>query len=228
MSEMSVAAAAAELAVTPRQVARLAQAGELDVVREIGGVFLLDSASVHRWAQARRYRGRPWSEGVAWAALAWMSGQPVDWISSAQMTRLKHRLRRSSAQEVAFLARRRARTHRLSGWDESVEGILDCLVASGVSALERKDLAARFGLAESSRGIEGYVLDEDFETVVNGFGLIADGGERDVVVRVTTSNVFADEQAPLAAVAVDLMDSLDTRERSAGARVLQELLDGIR
>lgn len=33
---------------------------------------------------------------------------------------------------------------------------------------------------------------------------------------------------PVAVVAADLMESLSTRERSAGARVLQELLDHVR
>ncbi|MGO4143942.1 hypothetical protein AB4Y77_02555 [Paenarthrobacter sp. YAF11_1] len=35
---------------------------------------------------------------------------------------------------------------------------------------------------------------------------------------------FVDGRAPLAAIAVDLMDSLATRERSAGKRVINELL----
>ncbi|GCE44247.1 hypothetical protein Rhow_008545 [Rhodococcus wratislaviensis] len=42
------------------------------------------------------------------------------------------------------------------------------------------------------------------------------------------SPVLAEGVVPLAAVAIDLMESLSTRERSAGARVLQELLDDLR
>lgn len=118
-----MAAAAAELGVSKRQVTRLARARDLDVTREVGGALLLDSASVHRWAQRRRLRGRPWSEGK----------NPY-------------------------------------------------------------------------------------------FASIATDDETTAVVATTD----AAETVPIAAVAVDLMESLDTRERSAGARVLQELIDARR
>ena len=229
MSEMSVVDAAAELGVSGREVTRLVHAGDLAVARSLGGMLLLEAGSVHRRAQMRRHRGRPWSEGVAWAALALLSGERVGWISPAQTTRLGHRLRRSSAEEVAFLARRRAVVHRMQGWLDGARSqeLTGHLVVTAASALGQGDIGSRFGLAPHRRDIDGYGLAEDFDGVVANCGLVAEEGSGgNVTVRaVTVPDAFATGRTPVAAVAVDLTDSLDTRERSAGLRVLQELLD---
>ncbi len=114
---MTVHDAAAALSVTERQVTRLARAGSITIAREVGNSLLLNSASVHRMAQSSRRPGRPWNPEVSWAALALLSHCTVDWIASpTQITRLKHRLRRSSAAEVAYLARNRATTHHMETW----------------------------------------------------------------------------------------------------------------
>ncbi|WP_283294433.1 hypothetical protein [Rhodococcus sp. IEGM 1351] len=233
MGEMSVSAAAAELGVSGRQVTRLARAGELVVTREVGKALLLDAGSVHRVAQAGRHRGRPWNGDVAWAALAMLSGVGVDWISRSQVSRLRHRLRRASATEVAFLARRRARVHRMRGWGDDLNTLVTggYVAATGVSALTHvPGVAGRFGLSGRAGGaVDGYVVGDDLDGVIDTFGLVADG-EGDVTLRVVTAldRFFTTTTLPVATVAVDLMESLDTRERSAGARVLGELLDDFR
>ncbi|TQC42884.1 hypothetical protein EEB14_46205 [Rhodococcus sp. WS4] len=234
MGEMSVAAAAAELGVSGRQVTRLARAGELVVTREVGKALLLDAGSVHRVAQTDRHRGRPWNGDVAWAALAMLSGVGVDWISPSQASRLRHRLRRASADEVAFLARRRARVHRMRGWGDDLNTLVTggYVAATGVSALAHVEgVADRFDLSGTGGGgaVDGYVLGDDLTGVIDTFGLVADG-QGDVTVRVVTAldRFFTTTTLPVAAIAVDLMESLDTRERSAGARVLGELLNDFR
>ncbi|MFE5702258.1 hypothetical protein [Rhodococcus koreensis] len=234
VGEMSVSAAAAELGVSGRQVTRLARAGELVVTREVGAALLLDAGSVHRVAQADRFRGRPWNGEVAWAALALLSGVGVDWLSPSQASRLRHRLRRATAPEVAFLARRRARVQRLRGWGEELDALVTggYVAATGVSALTHgAGVAGRFGLSGrgSGGGVDGYVLGDDLAGVIETFGLVADG-EGEVTLRVVTAlePFFTTTTLPVAAVAVDLMESLDTRERSAGTRVLGELVDGFR
>ncbi|MFD6063015.1 hypothetical protein [Rhodococcus wratislaviensis] len=184
-------------------------------------------------AQTDRHRGRPWNGDVAWAALAMLSGVGVDWISPSQATRLRHRLRRASANEVAFLARRRAQVHRMRGWGDELNTLLagGNVAATGVSALTHvQGAAGRFGLSGmAGSAVDGYVPGGELAGVVDTFGLVADG-EGDVTLRVVTAldPFFTTTTLPVAAVAVDLMESLDTRERSAGARVLGELIDDIR
>jgi hypothetical protein len=233
MDEMTVHDAAAALSVTERQVARLARAGSIAIAREVGNSLLLNSASVHRMAQHSRQPGRPWSPDVAWAALALLSHCKVDWMHNGkQITRLKHRLRRSTAAEVAYLARNRATTHRMDTWDGDGDVLIRgaYLAATGISAvIHVPETAARFELSSALHDkVDGYVLEDDFDNVVEQFGMLSQDG--DVTLRVVSAlnPFFHTPTLPIAAVAVDLMESLDTRERSAGARVLQELLDDFR
>ncbi|WP_280233847.1 hypothetical protein [Nocardia cyriacigeorgica] len=161
--------------------------------------------------------------------MALLSGRRADWISASELTRLTHRLRRSDATDVALLTRRRAVVHRMSGWTNRGD-IGGYLVASGVSALRRGETAARFELGSAGAIVaDGYVLTADFASLTAEFGLVDNADEGDIIVRtVTIPDAFAAGDTPIAAVAADLMDSLDTRERSAGTRVLQQLLDEFR
>lgn len=224
MSEMSVSAAAQHLGVTPRQVARLAHAGELTVTRRIGGALLLDGASVHRRVQARPARGRPATPSGAWAALAVLSGQAADWLEPSAMSRLRTRLRRSTADDVAWMVRRRClRVERMQGWGDATG-----LVPTGASVLADPYWSDYFGLSPVDRGIrDGYVSEGDHAALVRDLGLVPDP-EGDVTVRVVPADAgWSVDRVLPAAVAVDLMESLDTREAAAGARALTGMLGSL-
>ncbi|WP_181405799.1 hypothetical protein [Pseudarthrobacter phenanthrenivorans] len=77
----------------------------------------------------------------------------------------------------------------------------------------------------SGSGIaEGYVMAGDAKELADSFGLVEDPKGNAIIHEVELEEPFAGGRAPVAAVAVDLMGSLGTRERSAGQRVLVELL----
>ncbi|CAM5707510.1 hypothetical protein MAUB1S_05170 [Mycolicibacterium aubagnense] len=221
---MTTAVAAAHLSTSTRQVERLAQAGELTVTRTIAGALLLDGTSVHLRAQMNASRGRPWSPATAWAALALLSGEHVDWLTASAMSRLRHRLRASDATELAWMVRRRAVVHQMKGWGDDTG-----LLCTGISALRDQTMSALFDLTAVDRGIDGYVRARDFAKVTSALGLV-ESQSGDVRVRVVVDDAgYAVDHTLTAAVAVDLMsDSLDTRESAAGRRVLQELLDNFR
>lgn len=177
--------AAATLGVSSRQVERLAQAGDIVVTRRVGRSLLLDSLSVHRCAQMGRHRGRPWSEQAAWGALALLSSLSVDWLPAAHRTRLRDRLRRSTADEVAYLARRRqARIMRMHGWGLEMTGPGSVVIAGGASALDTNpQMAEKFELTTRyHEGADGYVQDAHVEAVADAFGLVPDL-EGDVTLR---------------------------------------------
>ena len=223
MSEMTTAACATVLGISARQVARLARAGELTVSRTVGGALLVDGASVYRLAKHERHNGRPWTAATAWAALALLSGESVDWLDAAAISRLRHRLRASSAPELCWMTRRRATVHRMRGWGKG-----DGLLHSGVSALRDPAMSELFGLTAVERGADGYVHARDFADIVTTLGLVEDR-DGDVTVRVVTDDSgYAVDHVPTAAVAVDLAESLDTRESAAGLRILEDLLDAFR
>ena len=223
MSEMTTVACAEILGISTRQVARLARAGELTVSRTVGGALLVDGASVHRLARHGRHTGRPWTAATAWAALALLSGERADWLDKSAMSRLRHRLRASSASEVCWMTRRRARVHRMRGWGKDAG-----LLHSGVSASRDHAMSKLFDLTAVERGADGYVCASNFADVVKKLGLI-DDVDGDVTVRVVPDDAgYAVEHVLTAAVAVDLAESLDTRESASGTRVLEDLLDAFR
>lgn len=223
MSEITASAAAEWLGISQRQVERLARAGELMVTRNVGGALLLDGASVHGWAQRDRRHGRPWSAATAWAALTLLSGERVDWLSPSALSRLRHRLRSSDASELTWQVRRRAAVHRMQGWGQDTG-----LLRTGVSALRDSELSALFELSPATRGIDGYVRANEFSAVVTALGLVEDVAGNALVRVVPEGAGYVVGRVLTAAVAVDLSESLDTRESAAGQRVLQNLLDEFR
>ena len=223
MGEMTTVACAEVLGISARQVARLARAGELTVTRTVGGALLLDGASVHRLAKQGRRNGRPWTAATAWAALALLSGERVDRLENSAMSRLRHRLRASGASEICWVTRRRATVNRMRGWGKDAG-----LLHSGVSALRDHAMAELFDLTAVERGADGYVCASNFADVVKELGLIDDVAG-DVTVRVVPDDAgYAVDHVLTAAVAVDLAESLDTRESASGTRVLEDLLDAFR
>lgn len=223
MDEMSTAAAAGRLGVSERHVARLAHRGELTINRVVGRALLLDAASVHRWAQHDRRNGRPWTAATAWAALALLSGEQVDWLSAPALSRLRHRLRAADAAELIWTTRRRASVRRMRGWGRDTG-----LLQTGASALNDPAMSALFDLSPAERGTDGYVRARDVADLVTTLGLF-DDAEGDVTVRVVPDDAGYRVDHPLtAATAVDLAESLDARESAAGRRVLTQLLEAFR
>lgn len=144
-------------------------------------------------------------------------------MDSAALSRLRHRLRGARATEVAWLARGRARVHQMRGWGQDTG-----LIPTGVSVLGYPHLAALFDLSPAERGADGYVAARHFNDMVTSLGLF-DDVEGDITVRVVPDDAgYALDRPLIAAVAVDLSESLDTREAAAGERVLDDLLDAFR
>ena len=111
----------------------------------------------------------------------------------------------------------------MRGWGK-VEGLLH----SGVSALRDPAMSELFDLTAVGRGADGYVCARDFADLVTTLGLVEDR-DGDVTVRVVTDDSgYTVDHVLTAAVAVDLAESLDTRESAAGLRVLDDLLAAFR
>lgn len=217
---------AVKLGISRQAVLRLAGSGRLTVSGRAGRAVIIDPASVERLAQAGTRRGRPWTPRIAWAALALLSGGKPDWISSSERSRLKARLRRIDPVELNLLARGKdfVTVHRAT--PAVIPEVADTLLPTGGSAMADPELADRFGLTAGGGTAEGYLMADHVADLTAAFGLVPDPGGNIILHELTIDEPFAAGEVPLAAVAVDLMNSLRTRERSAGARLLQELLDG--
>jgi hypothetical protein len=111
----------------------------------------------------------------------------------------------------------------MRGWGKD-EGLLH----SGVSALRDPAMSELFDLTAVERGADGYVQAREFADLVTTLGLVEDR-DGDVTVRVVTEDAgYAVDHVLTAAVAVDLAESLDTRESAAALRVVDDLLDAFR
>ncbi len=228
MSELTAAQAAALLRVSSRQVARLAEAGQFARVRRVGTNLLLDAEAVQRLAQQRRSRGRPWAQRNAWAALTVLSGEDPGWISASERTRLLHRLRRTDAEGLPHLATARAQTQRFRCHPASLGDLKPLVVVTGLSALGEPE-SVQLGITlDRGTTLDGYVPHEAMGRLVHEFLLKADPAGSVTLRSVTVDDAFIDGRTPWAAVVLDMAESLDTRERSAGMSELTRLLEEVR
>lgn len=219
--ELTLSEAAARLGVSTRQAQRLAQEGQLQVVRRVGRSVIVDDSAVAQRRRIRARRGRRWNANTAWAAIDLLERGTTDRISGSTLVRLKKRLTNISVEELAQLAAGRSKTLRMSQTRRRAEALKEMLVLTGQSALEDAEVAAFFRLAGAEAGsLEGYVLSEDLDSVISRFGLEADA-EGEVLLLVVDQQVSSSRTA----TALDLYERGSTRERSAGARVLRQVLD---
>lgn len=221
MTTLTTAVAADRLGISQRQVQRLIEARELPATRTAGDAWIVDALAVNAMARTRPARGRPWSPATAWAALWRVSGLDTDWLDRRTMRRLHDRLASIDAEELVHATRRRAvvRQYRASG---SFLADLDALVIrSGARAME----PSRFGMDADPGRVDGYCTSEAATGLVRDFQLVEDA-RGNVTLRVATLPTASEgrDVMPVAVVAVDLAESLEARERSAGLRVLKELL----
>ena len=225
MAMMTTTKAAELLGVSRQETRRLARAGDLLVVERVGQAMLLDAASVHRAAAQSRTRGRLWEPHTAWAAIDLLNGGNGAWLSYAARSKLKAKLGHISATEFNALARRRAVRHTFRASGSYLADIQQTLVASGTADTQRTD--TDFGLAARSDHVEGYTDAVGLAEIVGAFDLVTDAAGN-VTMHETkfTDGLAAGSSAAL--TALDLSDSLDVRERSAGLQELARLLTVVR
>lgn len=224
LNGLTVAEVVERLGITRASVHDLLHSGQLTSIGQAGRTLLIDRSSVERLAAAGTRRGRAWTAKTAWAALALLSGQNPTWISSSEKSRLKSRLRKLDANAVCILARNKDKTIRFRATTDGLAALTDHLIASGASAMRDEGTADTFGMSGGGGIAEGYVMAGDARALAEAFGLVEDPAGNAIIHEVELAEPFTEGRAPVAAIAVDLMGSLATRERSAGQRVINELL----
>lgn len=226
MNTLTTGQTAKRLGVTQVAVRKLIGTGQLVQAGTVGRAILVDTASVDQLARIGTRHGRPWTPENAWAALTLLSGETsVGWIGSSEIWRLTEKLRTMESTELPILARRRASVRHFRATSDVVQRLRSHLLLSGAAAMGDDDIAKRFGLTGGAGTAEGYARTGDADALQRAYGLI-DDREGNVVIReVTVTGPFGDGKVPYAAIALDLLESPATRERSAGLRVIKELMD---
>lgn len=134
-------------------------------------------------------------------------------------------MREMDPVHVCILARNKDRTLRFRVSPEWIPAMTERLIASGATAMRDGPTAAAFGISDNGVIAEGYNAYGDSPGLIETFGLVSEPGGNAVAHEATLIEPFADGKIPIAAIAVDLMASVSTRERSAGQRVLRRLLN---
>ena len=218
--------AAKRLGVSDVAVRKMLKTGRLTDLGMVGHTILIDPASLHRALDSGKRSGRLWTPKTAWAALCLLSGDKAPWIESTSRYRLTRRLRDLNAGEVQQLARNRAEVKRYRATPTALDALQEALIPTAGSALRNNEIAHRFGLAGGGGFFDGYAASGDGSKLAAALGMVDDPSGNVTIREASLSEPFAEQITPLAAIAVDLMDSLATRERSAVMRVLEELLNG--
>jgi len=214
--------AAERLGVTQRQVQRLIASGELAAQRTAGDAWLVDALALNALSRGRPARGRPWSVETAWAALWRLSGLEADWLGTRTAARLRDRLAHLDTETLVHACRHRATTHRYRASESFLESLRARIALTGASATTVAD----FEMPPDLTRVDGYCTPDTLTGLITRFRLAPDdrGNVTLRVVEGPAAAVLDGPAMPIAVVAIDLAESYEPRERSAGVRVLERLL----
>jgi len=225
--ELSVSEAAERLGVTRARVRSLLAAGRL-AGRHAGSLWLVDGDAVaQRLESVASAKGRPFSTRIAWSAAALLDGQDISWLTTSERSRLRSRLRQGDAQTCRWRMRSRASTTRYRIADADIGDLISTrgVVLGGISAASHYALGLGHGHeAEVYTDAAGQLVDEFF-LVESARGNLVLHSEIAGWHLKTARTVDGVSVVPRLVVAADLLDSDDTRSRSAGDRLLKQILD---
>lgn len=214
---IGVGEAARLLGVSERRIQQMATRG--DVTFTARG--LVDRTSLeHHLATRQGARTRAWSSQTAWAAVALLCGVKVDWLGTAQKSRLRTALRATDAQALVSRVRNRARIHRYAGHASTAGRLRNEIVV-----VHR---AGDLGIAGDDGTVDGYVATDSLGDLVIRHALIEDP-QGQYALRATDFDLdhvsaIADAAEIPVLAALDSAQSLDPRERGVALDTLDRAL----
>ncbi len=221
---LAVSDTARELGVHESRVRALINAGELDA-EKVGGRWLVDAATVSRRKRGQPSPGRPLSPRNAWALLLLASGEPpgepLDSVS-------RWRLRQSLAHRDVGAMRTKLKSRGRPRYLRALPGELRALHAGDDLMLTGSSAASRYELGLlSPDAIDAYVPAHALDNLIAEHALGATSSiDANVTLRAVPDDAWpspARRYAPLAAVALDLVDYPDSRSSRVGRELLDRL-----
>ncbi len=214
---------AEELEISERRVRQLLAHGQLSGHR-LGRKWIIPQAELDAFQERGRPLGRPWSTGAAWTVLSLVA--PLHTQSTAvQVSRARQRLRDHPLTDLLPQLSHRAKRLCFVGHPTAVARLAqdDAVVLSGVSAAQ----TAGADLVSVAPELEAYVRDVDLLSTSEEYGLVPQSQRPNVWLRVIPSPVWpfapGARHAPDLIVALDLLESSDSRSRRAGLALLESL-----
>lgn len=227
---VGVSRAAQRLGVGERRIRALIESGLLKAER-VSGIYLVDEDSLDSLAVLdSRPHVRAFSRRIAWAAAELADGGRAAFISDAERSRLRARLSGTAVSAATWVHRLRDRAattgHFRAGPPQVVELLADtALVLGGASA--SNGVGERLVATDTAElWVSG---DDELAASVNRHGLLP-SRTGNVIVRCASvselTQLTSDGQNVYRLiVAADLLDSKDSRARSAGVDLLAAIQD---
>jgi excisionase family DNA binding protein len=184
--------AAKVLDVSEAQVGRLLSRGEI-LGSKWGRSWMIDAASVHRYASTRPERGRPYSPERAWAELLGSNVRTME-----------------EAKKLAVLCRRRAERHGV----RVIPGFLDELRKDSRVVLSGVDAGRKFkAMVTIAPPVDLYVSAAHNEKVFKKYVSQDHVTDPNVIIRAVESDVLQqfEHHVPLIVALVDLVAEGDYR-----------------
>jgi hypothetical protein len=210
--EVTITSAAHIAGVTARRLQQATASGELPVQRVAGRTQLVDSAILGAFLRQSR-AGRRWEARTSRAALDLLGSVASRELAGPELSRLRSRLRRMSAADIAYRLGASANWYRYRSVDHTRDEVAQHVHPTGPSLLDDATQAEQLGLLPGvSSNLYGVV--RDLSAAEAELGLILDG-EGDVFL-VERSETGGTEEA-----LVDLYLFGDARESAAAAAELE-------
>jgi excisionase family DNA binding protein len=218
---MSVAEAARALGVSEARVRQLARARELGAQR-VRGVWFLRVEDVERRAELAPDRGRRLTPARAWGVLCLAANLPAPWLDRAARYRLRTLLKQRGFKTLRPRLTERGALRHFRCHPSQLQALKaeQALMLTGATAATE----LRLGLLAHDV-VEAYVAEDQASDVIGRYHL-RPGDEPNAILRIvprfTTTWPFARE-APVPAVALDLLEDPDPRTREIGQELLERL-----
>lgn len=236
---IGVVTAAAELGVSPARVRALIVSGAIPATK-VGRTYVLDEVVLDRLAQRQRpAHVRAFSPRLAWACAAAADGIRPGWITSSELSRLRHRLDSSRADAGV--------------WQARLASLASERIPLRVAATERDALLGDARVARSGQSVlvqaskkwqeVALPLDTDMTVIwLRTTDELAQLQRKYGMIRAGSGNVIAsvagvdglpacgdgDGNAYRLVAVADLLSSPDARGRRAGRELLETVLAGRR
>jgi excisionase family DNA binding protein len=192
VQNFTVSNAAKVLDVSEAQVGRLLSRGEI-LGSKWGRSWMIDAASVHRYASTRPERGRPYLPERAWTELLDGDVRTLE-----------------AAKRLAVLCRRRAERHGV----RVIPGFLDALRKDSRVVLSGVDAGRKFkAMVTLGPPLDLYLHVNDVEKVFKKYVSADHVTDPNVIIRVVESDVLQqfEQHVPLIVALVDLVAEGDYR-----------------
>ena len=218
MVEITVSQLGERLGITRRRALELLRTEVVAGRQLANGIWLADGDSVLRYeVTAARGSGRTLDAATAWGLLWELSGLEADWLSASTRARVRRRIKDLSGPEIVSAVARRTKAHRYTAANADLAA--SGLIRTGRAAIDLIDTE----LIEDHRDVCGYVCSGNVPDYARSHFMAARTNGRDVLYENTLPVRYDEAAMPPAVIAADLATGADTRERSAGLRVIEEL-----